>query len=109
MTFDADVGKARPIGMSPLHQRGKELVVPERGCDRRPNVGLSFRNQDQELLEDLAEDLEYLIVDSDAAHIDDLPWRTQRHVEGLGEWFGCLLRKVSRDIACYYDSHAPHD
>lgn len=51
-------------------------MVPERGHDHRPKVGLSSHNKDRELLEDLAEDLEYFPVDIDAPHIDDLPRRT---------------------------------
>lgn len=84
-------------------------MVPKRGCNRRLDVGLSSRNEDQELLEYLAKDLEYLTVDIDAPHIDDLPRQMQRHVVGVGDQFGCLLRKVARAIACYHDSHAPHD
>ena len=48
----------------------------ERGHDHRPNVGLSSPNEDRELLEDLAEDLEYLTTNVDAPHIDDLPRQT---------------------------------
>lgn len=83
--------------------------MPERGHDRRPNVGSSSHNEDRELLEDLAEDLEYLTVDVDAPHIDELPWRTQRHVAGVGERFGQLLRKVARAVACYHDNHSRRD
>lgn len=48
-------------------------MVPERGHNRRLDVGSSSYNEDQELLEDLTEDLKYLIVDIDSPHIDDLP------------------------------------
>ena len=61
------------------------------------------------MLEDLVEDLEYLIADIDALHIDDLPRRMWRHVVGVGERFGCLLRKVARVIACYHETHARRD
>lgn len=81
-----------------LHRCGWELVVPERGRSHRPHVGLSSHNEDQELLEYLAKDLVYLIADVDAPHIDDLPRRTLRHVAGVGERFGHLLRKVSRVV-----------
>ena len=50
--------------------------MPERGHNHRPDVGSSSHNEDRELLEDLAEDLEYLTTDVDAPHIDDLPRRT---------------------------------
>lgn len=95
--------------MSWLHQRGREVVVPRRGRDHRPDMGSSYRNEDRELLEDLAKDLEYLTTNIDAPHIDDLPRWTRRHVAGVGEWFGRLLRKVARSVACYHDSHAPRD
>lgn len=95
--------------MSPLHRRGSELVLPERGHDRKPEVGSSSHNKDRELLEDLAKDLEYLTTDINAPHTDDLPQRTQRHVARVGERFGCLLRKVARAIACCHDSRAPRD
>ena len=85
------------------------MVAPERGHDRRPNVGSSSHNEDQELLEDLAKDLEYLTVDIDAPHIDDLPQQMQKHVEGVGEWFGRFLKKVARAVVCYHDSNAIHD
>ena len=52
---------------------GKELVVPERGHYCKPNLGSSSLNEDLELLEDLVDDLEYLTIDIDAPHIDDLP------------------------------------
>ena len=57
----------------------------------------------------MANDLEYLTTNIDAPHIYDLSRRTQRHGEGEGERFGCLLRKVSREVAYYHDSHAPRD
>ena len=84
-------------------------MVPERGCNRRPNAGSSSYNEDQELLEDLVEDLKYLNVDIDSPHIDDMPRQTQRHVAGVGEWFGSLIRKMARAIGCYHDNHSPHD
>ena len=95
--------------MSSLHRHGWELVVPKKWHDCRPDVGLSSRNEDRELLEDLVEDLEYLTTNVDAPHIDDLPRQTWRHVARVVEWFGCLLRKVDRVVACYHDSHAPRD
>ena len=95
--------------MSPLQRCGHELVVPERGRDRRPEVGSSSHNKDWELLEDVAKELEYLTTDIDAPHIDDLPRRMQRHVVGVGEQFRHLLRKVSRVVGCYHDSRARRD
>ena len=100
---------AHPCGMSPLHRRGCNLVVPKRVRDRRPEVGLISHNKDRDLREDLFEDLEYLTADIDASHIDDLPRWTRRNVVGVGEQCGCLLRKVARVVACYHDSRAPHD
>lgn len=95
--------------MSSLHRHGRELVVLERGSDHRLDVGSISHNEDREFLEDLVEDLEYLTADVDAPHIDDLPRWMRRHVVGVGERFGHLLRKVARVIVCYHDSHAPHD
>lgn len=91
MTFDANVGKTHPTAMSSLHRCGCDLVVPERGRDRRPDVGSSFCNEDPELLEDLAEDLEYLTIDIDAPHIDDLPRWMWRHVAGVGSRLDAFL------------------
>lgn len=45
----------------------------ERGRNHRLEVGSSSHNEDQELLEDLPKDLEYLTIDIDTPHIDDLP------------------------------------
>ena len=83
--------------------------MPKRGHDRRPDVGSSSRNEDWVLLEYLDADLEYLTADIDTPHINDLPRQTQRHVAGVGERFGNLLRKVARAVVCYHDSHAPRD
>ena len=71
--------------MSLLYQRGRELVVPERGHDHRLDVGSRSRNEDRELIEYLVDDLEYLTIDIDAPHIHDLPLWMQRHVAGVGE------------------------
>ena len=60
--------------MSPFHRRGHELLVPERHRYLRLEVGSSSHNDDRELPEDVAEDLEYLTANIDAPHIDDLPW-----------------------------------
>lgn len=72
-------------------------------------MGSSSHNENCEILEDVVEDLEYLTTDIDAPDTNDLLWWMQRHVVGVGERFGCPLRKLTRVVACYYDSHDPHD
>ena len=69
-------------------------MVLERGRDHRPKVGSSSHNEDRELLEDLAEDLEYLTIDIDVPNIYDLHRRTWRHVAGVGEKSRFILRNV---------------
>ena len=49
--------------------------MQERRQEHRLEVGSSSHNEDRELLEDVAEDLEYLTANIDAPHLDDLPWR----------------------------------
>ena len=57
----------------------------------------------------MAKDLEYLTADINAPHLDDFPRWMQRHVVGVGEKFGHLLKNVAREVACYHDSHDHHD
>ena len=66
-------------------------MVLETQRDHRPEVRSSSHNEDRELLEDVAEDLEYLTIDIDAPHIDDFHRQMQRHVVGVGEQCGHLL------------------
>ena len=48
-------------------------MVQERGRECRLEVGSSSQNEDCELLEDVAKDLEYLTTDIDFPHLDDFP------------------------------------
>lgn len=84
-------------------------MVPERQRDCRKKVSSSSHNEDRELLEDVVKDLLYLTIDIGAPHIEDMPQWTWRHVAGLGEQFGLLLRKVARVVVYYHDSRAPRD
>jgi len=95
--------------MPPLHCRGHELMVQDRPQGRRPEVRPSSYDDDQELLEYVAKNLEYLTTVIDALHLDDLPRHTQRHVVGVGERFRRLLWKVARVVSCYHGSQAPCD
>jgi hypothetical protein len=67
------------------------------------------RGVDAELLEDLEENLECLTVGIPVPHMDDIPLHMQRNVVGVGNQFGHLLWKVTREVIFYNDYRAPRD
>ena len=59
--------------MYPIHHHGHELMVQDRLRRCRLEVGLISYCEDQEPLEDVAENLEYLTTVIDSLHLNDFP------------------------------------
>jgi hypothetical protein len=85
-----DVGPYRPPGTSPIQRRGEVAPVPR------------WDAKDYEAVE---QNLEGLMADIPDMPLGEVPRCYQRHIVGVSESIGRLLRRVSQEVVRYCECH----
>jgi hypothetical protein len=87
---DTDVGPYRPLGTSPIQQRGEAAPV------------VRWDVEDYKAVE---KNLEGLTADVPDIAIGEIPRRYQRHTVGVSESLSRLLHRVAQEVVCYREHH----
>jgi hypothetical protein len=87
---NTDVGPYKPPGTSTIQRRGEVAATTPQ------------YSEDYQVVE---QNLEVLTADIPDMTLEEVPQRDQCHTVGVSAAMRRLLRRVSREVTCYYELH----